>query len=145
VESGVVDEKDLEIIRMLEENARTPLTKIAARLGVSDVAVRKRLRKLEEEGVIKGYKPKLDHAKLGYRARAIVGFDVEPEKLLEVAKAISGKPEVKFVAITSGDHMVMTEVWARDNEELRIFLEELASRYRAKNVRPAIVVEVVKE
>ncbi|RLE85605.1 MAG: transcriptional regulator [Thermoprotei archaeon] len=143
--SSVVDEKDLEIIRLLEENARMPLTRIAARVGMSDVAVRKRLKKLEEEGVIKAYRPKLDHAKLGYRARAIIGFDVDPARLLEVVKKLAEKPEVKFLAITSGDHMVMVDYWARDNKELESFIEELRSKYDVSDIRPALVLEVVKE
>lgn len=143
--SSTVDEKDLELIRLLEENARMPLTRIAARVGMSDVAVRKRLKKLEDGGVIKAYRPRLDHAKLGYRARAIVGFDVDPARLLEVVKKLAEKPEVKFLAITSGDHMVMVDYWARDNKELENFLRELKSEYNVTDVRPALVLEVVKE
>jgi len=143
--SSIIDEKDLEIIKMLEKNARMPLTRIAESVGMSDVAIRKRLKKLEEGGIIKGYKLKLDHAKLGCRARAIIGFNVDASRLLEVVRSLSELPEVKFLAITSGDHMVIVDYWAKDNSELERFVNELKTRYGVRDVMPSLVLEVVKE
>jgi len=143
--SALVDEKDLEIIRLLEKSARTPLTRISEKIGMSDVAIRKRLKRLEEEGVIKAYKLALDHTKLGYRARAFIGFNVEASRLLEVVRALAENPDVKFVAITSGDHMVIADYWAKDNAELEKFVNELRTKYGVKDVMPSLVLEVVKE
>lgn len=143
--SSVVDEKDLEIIKMLENNARIPLTRISEKIGMSDVAIRKRLKKLEEEGVIKAYRLRLDHTKLGYRARAIVGFNIDASRLLEAVRALSENPSVKFLAITSGDHMVVVDYWAKDNAELEKFVNELKEKYQAKDIMPSLVLEVVKE
>jgi len=140
----MLDEKDLLIIRRLEEDARTPITKIAAELGLSDVAIRKRLRKLEEGGVIRGYRAIVDNSKLGYRARAVIGFDLEPERLLGIVKELAQRPDVKWIAITSGDHMVLMEVWARDNDELAGFIRSLEEKHHAQRVRPAIVLDMVK-
>ncbi|MEM2795075.1 MAG: winged helix-turn-helix transcriptional regulator, partial [Thermofilaceae archaeon] len=95
--SSIVDEKDLEIIKLLEENARMPLTRIAEKIGMSDVAIRKRLKRLEDDGIIRAYRLRLDHAKLGYRARAIIGFNVEAGRLLEVVRSLSGNPNTKFL------------------------------------------------
>ena len=50
-----LDSRDLEIVRELVRDARTSLTAIAKKLGLSEAAVRKRLAKLEREGVIEGY------------------------------------------------------------------------------------------
>ncbi len=143
--SSIVDEKDLKIMKLLEENARTPLTRIAEKIGMSDVAIRKRLKRLEDDGIIKAYRLKLDHTKLGYRARAIIGFNVEAGRLLEVVRALSGNPNAKFLAITSGDHMVIVDYWARDNTELESFVNELKEKYNVKDVMPSLVLEIVKE
>lgn len=143
--SSVIDEKDLEIIKMLENNARMPLTRIAEKVGMSDVAIRKRLKRLEDEGIIKGYRLRLDHSKLGYRARAIIGFNVEAARLLEVIKALTELPEVKFLAVTSGDHMVIVDYWAKDNIELEKFVNEIKNKYGARDVMPSLVLEMIKE
>lgn len=143
--SSIVDEKDLEIIKLLEENARMPLTRIAEKIGMSDVAIRKRLKRLEDDGIIKAYRLRLDHTKLGYRARAIIGFNVEAGRLLEVVRALSSNPNARFLAITSGDHMVVVDYWARDNTELEKFVNELKEKYNVKDVMPSLVLEIVKE
>lgn len=143
--SSIVDEKDLEIIKLLEENARMPLTRIAEKIGMSDVAIRKRLKRLEDDGIIKAYRLKLDHTKLGYRARAIIGFNVEAGRLLEVVRALSNNPNARFLAITSGDHMVIVDYWARDNTELEKFVNELKEKYNVKDIMPSLVLEIVKE
>lgn len=143
--SSIVDEKDLEIIKLLEENARMPLTRIAEKIGMSDVAIRKRLKRLEDDGIIRAYRLRLDHTKLGYRARAIIGFNVEAGRLLEVVRSLSGNPNTKFLAITSGDHMVIVDYWAKDNTELEKFVNELKEKYNVKDVMPSLVLEIVKE
>jgi len=63
------------------------------------------VRALEEEGVIQQYTVVTDPAKLGYNSVALVGIDVEPEHLLDVAMRMSEFSEVKFVATSAGDHM----------------------------------------
>jgi len=84
--------------------------KIAARLGVGESTIRNRVRALEEEGVIKQYTVVTDPAKLGCNSVALVGIDVDPSHLLDVALYLSEFSEVKFVATSAGDHMIMTEV-----------------------------------
>ncbi|NOQ33276.1 MAG: winged helix-turn-helix transcriptional regulator, partial [Methanosarcinales archaeon] len=69
----MIDERDLKIIDILRENARTPHTEIAARLGVAESTIRNRVRALEEEGVIQQYTVITDPAKLGYNSVALVG------------------------------------------------------------------------
>ncbi|MEA1908058.1 MAG: Lrp/AsnC family transcriptional regulator, partial [Euryarchaeota archaeon] len=85
----MIDERDILIIEILRENARTPHTEIAARLGVGESTIRNRVRLLEEGGVIKQYTVVTDPAKLGYNSVALVGIDVEPSHLLDVALHLS--------------------------------------------------------
>jgi len=139
-----MDEKDLKIIAMLAENSRTPSTRIARVLGISDVAVKKRIIKLEREGIIKGYRLEVDPLKLGYSSIAYVGVNVNSESLLDVAKELSRREDVVFVALTSGDHDVMLELWARDGSEMQLKLKEIRSIKGVRNVYPAIVLEVIK-
>ncbi len=139
-----MDEKDLKILTLLTENSRTPSTRIARVLGISDVAVKKRIIKLEKEGVIKGYKLEVDPSKLGYSAIAYVGVNVNSESLLDVAKELSNRKDAVFVALTSGDHDIMLELWAKDGSEMQLKLKEIKRIEGVKNVYPAIILEVIK-
>ncbi len=138
----MIDERDMLIIDMLRENARTPHTEIAARLGVGESTIRNRVRALEEEGVIKQYTVVTDPAKLGYNSVALVGIDVEPSYLLDVALHLSELSEVKFVATSAGDHMIMTEVWLTDGSALRTFIvDKIKKLDGVQSVSPTVIMD----
>ena len=140
-----MDEKDRKIVELLKDNARMPFTDIAERLGVSEATVRKRVQKLENKGVIKNYTIDIDHKKLGYDTKTLLGFDVEPENLLDAAEKISEIEEVRAVSTCTGDHMIMAEIWARDNEHLgKIMSDKIGNIEGVKNLCPAIVMEEIK-
>ncbi len=140
-----MDEKDLMILRELSKNARTPVTKIAKALGVSDVAVKKRVSKLEKNGVIKKYTLIIDNKKLDYNAVAYIGINVQPDRILDVANYLRSKDNVTFVALTSGDHDLLVELWARDATQLSKELESIRGMTGVVNLYPAIVLDVIKE
>lgn len=139
-----MDEKDLAILRMLIENARTPLTRIAEKVGITDVAVKKRVRKLEKEGVIKRYTVVVEPKKVGYNGVAIVGVDTEPDKVLKVANELAQRDYAVSVFVTTGDHMVMVEVWAKTPPELMSIIEDIGKMEGVKKVCPAIVLDRIK-
>lgn len=61
-----IDEENLKLLRLLAENARMPLLEMAQKMDMSSMAVKYRIKKLEEKKVILGYKAMINHAKLGY-------------------------------------------------------------------------------
>jgi len=141
----MVDERDMLIIDILQENARTPYTEIAARLGVGESAIRKRVKALEEAGVIESYTIVVNPAKLGYNSVSLVGLDVEPTHFLDVAIRMTEFPEVKFVATSTGDHMIMTEIWLKDGRALGEFIAEKIGRLEGVHrVCPAVIMEKLK-
>ncbi len=140
-----IDERDRAILRELSRNARISYSELARRLGISDVAVLKRVRRLEQMGVIRGYTVRIDPEALGYRAVSYTGIDVEPERLLEVAEVLRQKEYVKSLVLTTGDHDLIAVIWARDSEELRRIHEEISRIPGVKRVCPAIRLETLKE
>ena len=138
----MIDEKDFKIIDMLRENARTPLTEIASRLDVSESTIRKRIKALENKGVITQYTVVVDPVKLGYNSVSMVGINVESTHLLNVAMRMTEFPEVKFVATSTGDHMIITEIWLNDSKELSRFItENIEILEGVKKVSPTIILE----
>lgn len=140
-----LDERDKKILEELMRNARVSYTELAKRLGISDVAVIKRVRRLEQQGVIKRYTIEVNPRSLGYRVVSYTGIDVEPEHLLDVAEVLKKKPYVRRLSITSGDHDLMAVIWARDSDELRRIHEEISRLPGVKRVCPAIVLEELKD
>ncbi len=140
-----MDEKDLKIIEILEENARTPYTEIASRLGISEGTVRNRIEKLEKEGVIIRYTIEVDPKKMGYHTIVLLGMDAEPKHFLSAAEELSKLDCVKWVYTSTGDHMIMAEIWARDAAELsRIISDKISKIEGVMDLCPAILMEKIK-
>jgi len=140
-----MDEKDLIILKELSKNARTPVTRIAKTLGISDVAVKKRMSKLEKSGVIRRYTLIIDNKRLDYNAVAYIGVNVQPDKILDVANYLRSKDNVTFVALTSGDHDLLVELWAKDSTQLSKELDSIRNITGVVNLYPAIILDVIKE
>ncbi|MCC6047347.1 MAG: Lrp/AsnC family transcriptional regulator [Desulfurococcaceae archaeon] len=139
-----LDDKDRAIIALLAKNARVTITSIARDLKISDVAVKKRIEKLERRGIILGYRIAVNPRALGYETVAIVGVNTEPGRVIEVADALAKRPDTTFVAVTSGDHEVLAEIWARDTKDMMAKIKEIESLSGVTNVYPAFIVDVVK-
>ena len=140
-----IDRVDLEILKMLQEDGRTPFTDIAQKLKLSESTIRKRVQALQRKGVIRRFTVEIDPTKIGLRTIAIVGFDVEPTKLLEVAQKLCEIKEIRSVATSTGDHMIMTEIWTRDGRELtRLISNKIGKIDGIKKICPAIILEKLK-
>ncbi|WP_175058990.1 HTH-type transcriptional regulator LrpA [Thermococcus sp. 2319x1] len=141
----MLDERDKVIIEMLTKDARTPFTEIAKVLGVSETAVRKRVKALEEKGIIQQYTIKVNPQKLGYNLISITGVDTKPEKLFEVANKLKEFEFVRELYLSSGDHMIMAEIWAKDGEDLAdIMSNKIGKIDGVTKVCPAIILERLK-
>jgi Lrp/AsnC family transcriptional regulator for asnA, asnC and gidA len=141
----MVDEVDFRIISILMEEGDISFSELARRLNLSESTIRKRIEKLKKGNVINKFTVIVDPYKLGFNSVAIVGVDVEPQQLLKVAKKLCELPEAKNVFISTGDHMIMVEIWARDGNDLsRILSEGIGGIEGVKRVCPSIILERLK-
>jgi Lrp/AsnC family transcriptional regulator for asnA, asnC and gidA len=140
-----IDELDRKILGLLQEDGRLSFTEIAQKLRLSESTIRKRVQALQEKGVIKKFTVEIDPAKIGLNTVAIVGIDVDPPKLLEVAQKLCEFKEILCVATSTGDHMIMTEIWTKDGRELtRLISEKIGPIEGVKKICPAIILEKLK-
>ena len=139
-----VDKIDLGIIEMLSKNSRTSFMEVARKLKVSESTIRKRVSHLERDGVIKKYSLIVDTNKIGYENTALVGVDVVPEKYLEVGKKLAEFDEIKYAASTTGDHMFMLEILAKNSDELRAISDKLKRIDGVTRICPAIIKDTLK-
>jgi len=144
VRKAELDEKDRLILEFLMEDGRRSFRDMARALGMSDVAVRKRVLKLEKMGVILGYTALVDPKALGYSVVSLTGVDIEPGELLSVARELASRDYVRSAWLTTGDHELMLEIWARDEEEMEAIIREIKEMPGVVRVCPAVVIERLK-
>ncbi len=112
------------ILDALEADAQASYAEIAERADVSKPTVRKYINKLEEEGVIVGYSADVDPKKLSGQSIAIVGIECESERYVEVTRQLKDLDSVRSLYTSSGDHMLMAEVRAKDGDALGSVISE---------------------
>ena len=118
-----IDMLDLKIIQVLNRDARRPFNAIAEELAVSDATVRKRVRRMLDEGVIQRFNVVLDYHKLGRIIKAFIGLSVQPPKLKGIVDHLFENPDVQVLYRTTGEVDLFVEVIFKDMEELNSFLE----------------------
>ncbi len=141
---GFVDKLDLQIIEFLLKNARMPFMEIARKLKVSESTIRKRVSRLENNETIKKYSLVVDANKIGFENVALIGVDVVPEKYLEIAKKLPEFEDIRYVASSTGDHMFMLEVWAKDDDQLRLLSDKIKGLDGVTRICPAIIKDTLK-
>jgi DNA-binding Lrp family transcriptional regulator len=114
-----IDRLDADLIRALAEHPRVGLLEIARRLGVARGTVSARLDKLVRRGVICGFGPEVDPAKVGFPILAFVWLEIAQGRLDEAVEQLRGVPEVLEAHATSGDRDLLCRVVARDPEHLQ--------------------------
>jgi len=140
-----IDQIDLKVLKMLQEDGRLPFTEMAGKLKLSESTIRKRVQSLQKKGVIKKFTIEIDPPKIGMNTIAIVGVDVDPTELLDVAQKLCRIREIRSVATSTGDHMIMTEIWTRDGRELtKLISEKIGKINGVKKICPAIILEKLK-
>ena len=117
-----MDELDRKIIQILQDNGRASNARIARDVGVSEGTVRRRLKTLVEGGVIKVVALP-DPEVLGYDTEALVGIQVDPDKIDDVAKLLVELKESSWVSVTTGSFDIFCWVTLPSSEELGNFLK----------------------
>ncbi len=116
-----MDELDRKIIALLQEDGRAPNAQIAREVGVSEGTVRRRMKKLLDDDVVRVVAiPNLD--KLGFSTTALIGMQTGPGKSDSVAETLVDLPEAHYVAVTTGTYDVFLWAGLESAESLGHFL-----------------------
>lgn len=118
----VVDDLDRRIIAELQADGRRPYTRIAPAVGLSEAAVRQRVQRLVDGGVMQ-IVAVADPRLLGFDRQAMIGLRVEGD-VRAVADALAAMPEVEYVVVTAGSIDVLAEVVVTDDEQLIALLND---------------------
>lgn len=111
-----IDEISKQIIEQLQEDGRRSYAEIAKAVDLSEAAVRQRVQKLQNSGVME-IVAVTDPMQLGFTRQAMISIKVEGDTR-EVAKQLSEFPEVDYVVLTAGSADLLVEVICEDDESL---------------------------
>ncbi len=143
----IINDIDTNITAILQENARISNAEIARQVGLAPSAVFERIRKLEEKGVLRGFRADVDPHAAGLPLLAFV-FVRSSERAGSVgtAERIAKIPEVLEVHHVAGEDCFLVKLRAADTEDLgRLLREKFGTIPTVTSTRTTIVLETVKE
>ena len=114
----VLDSTDRAIVEALCQDARLSQRQLAQIVGVAQGTITNRLRKLEDEGTIRGYAPILSAESVGWSMTVMAGLCIEKGKMMDVQKHISADSRVFSVYDVTGDWDSMVLARVKDREDL---------------------------
>jgi DNA-binding Lrp family transcriptional regulator len=121
-----MDPIDQRIVQLLRENARRSFQDIGSRVALSPPAVKRRVDRLEQQGVVRGYAALVDPAAMGWHTHAFVDLYCEGRmSAAEVRAAVEAHPEVEAAYTVAGEASAIVHVRARDTQHLEEALERL--------------------
>lgn len=143
-----LDAFDRRILRALQRDGRLPVVTLAEQVGLSATPCQRRVRRLEEAGVIRRYTAVLDPARLGLPLQAfvMVALESHAEEVVErFHKALAARPEVLAAYAMSGEMDYLLHVMAADFEAYADFaLKALLRMPGVKETRSSFVLSALK-
>jgi len=120
-----LDDYNWKILTELQMNARITTVELGKRINLSAPAVAERIRKLEEEGYIKGYRTIVDYDKLGLSVPVFINFKATKITHSEMIVFVEQMPEVLEWHSITGSHCSMLKVVVTTTKELETVIEKL--------------------
>lgn len=120
-----IDDTDLQILSLLQKNARISIKHIAEQTILSPTAISARIEKLEKGGYIEGYYAHINAQAFGFNIKAFINLEVEPVQKKEFYPYIRSCPNVVECNCVTGEYAMLIEVLFRTTAELDHFIGEL--------------------
>lgn len=141
-----MDAIDRKIVALLRENARRSFQDIGERVSLSAPAVKRRVDRLEERGVLKGYTAVVDPDVLGFHTHAFVSMYCEGRMTAgEVRAAVRDHPEVIGAYTVAGESSAILHVVATDTQHLEESLERIRDAPGVQRTQTQVVLSTLLE
>ena len=141
-----MDAIDQQIVALLRQDARSSFQSIGSKVSLSAPAVKRRVDRLQETGVIQGYSAQVDPARFGWDTHAVVALYCEGRMAArEVREAVEAHPEVAAAYTVAGDASAVLHVRARDTAHLERTLERLRDAPGVTRTQTQVVLSTLFE
>lgn len=137
-----MDKFDYEILTELQDNGKSSITELGRKIGLSTTATKERVKKLENEGVIKGYSAIIDASKVGMDMTAFITVPVGNLEIKEMADKLSEMEEIVECHKVTGNTCFLVKVRARNSSHLEHLIDEINNF--AKNTYTYLVLSTAK-
>jgi len=133
------------MIKELQRDGRISLRRLAQRLGVATTTVSKRLRELEESGMIRGFRPIIDYNKLGYALTVIIQIKADGKHISKITETLKQDPHLTQVYEVTGEFDIIAIGKFRDTNDMNLQIKHLLSLTGIEDTNTSVVLGMPKE
>ncbi|MCF8070527.1 MAG: Lrp/AsnC family transcriptional regulator [Desulfobacterales bacterium] len=141
---NLIDDTDSKIITLLEQNGRIPNTELAKKLKISETTVRKRIKRLIDDDLIKVVAVK-NRAKLGYGTNGNIRIEADTRKTKKLADKLGKMKELWYVAQLAGDAEFDIEYSVSTRHDLLLLLDKINKFDGVIRTRTSIRLKLIKQ
>ncbi|WP_242087482.1 Lrp/AsnC family transcriptional regulator [Aestuariivivens sediminis] len=127
-----LDDLNAKILKCLQKNARQSNAEIGRQVGISSPAVSERIKKMEDLGIIEGYKAAVSPFEMGYQLKAIITLRAFMGKLKPFLEKVKMYDEVINCYRITGDENIVMEVVLKNQKHLEAFIDQLITYGESK-------------
>ncbi len=132
-------DKDRELLALLKDNARMPISELARKLNVSRTAAQARLSRLERSGVINGYTIRLSDSYQENNIKAIIMIKLPPKRRPKVEQTLKAIPELTSLYSISGTFDLSAIVTARSVPELDKIIDQIGALEGVEETQSSVI------
>ena len=140
-----LDETDREILKQLQRNARKSFKKIGEEIGVSEPTVFVRVKKLQEKGVLKGFRAVVDPVAIGKTLTAIVLVRAHPQTFPGMLDALKRLDDVYEIYDVTGEYYSILKIRTTGTDELSKIMDRIGTIEGITGTESIIVLRTLKE
>jgi len=138
----VIDKIDKYILEQLTINGRTSFANIAKEINLTDVAIKKRLDRLFQRGIMKAISAEIDYEVLGFNEKAELLISIDPSKRKEILKKLSENEDIKEILEVTGEYNIIIKIMALDKNDLKILLDNI---FKTDGITKISILTVLEE
>lgn len=141
-----LDDKDKQILCILQNNAKASLRDIEKEINLTTTSIRLRIKRLQEQKVIKKYLTLIDCQQLGYREMVMISLRVNSTyPIIEIKKTIENMDKVSHAYVITGEYSLFVMAKCLNHSDSMILIEELRKHPGVEEVKTQIVLDKIKE
>ncbi|MCX8204314.1 MAG: Lrp/AsnC family transcriptional regulator [Candidatus Nezhaarchaeota archaeon] len=140
-----LDDVDFKILRLLQEDARTPFSRIARQVGISEGTVHMRVKKLKKLGALRGFQALVNPLSVGKGFTAITLVKADPAKHSEILERLKSMPDIYEVYDVTGEYDAVVKLRSESKEGLASIIDSIGQIAGVSATLTMVVLKTVKE
>jgi len=141
VKVSMLDDLDMEILKLLEEDCTLTYQEIANQLNKNLWTIRDRVILLKRRGVIKKCKAIIDYSLMGYNCKGVLLCNIPPNYIDEAIEFMKKREEIKSITVITGDKRFIITIVGKNCQDIRNFIRKNLIKFEIYNTELNIVLD----